>query len=133
MSSAKRIPERQYAAACSFASLVFDGKIRESEGAAALARDFGLNQTSARDYIRDYKSLMKGRVFKRSMSAEAMDHFIEQIRIERGSHSLFQALAALRLHLEYRPNALMQKVLGHFEALAAESSPLVSMPSDKSQ
>jgi len=120
MAAAKRISETQYRAACTVASRVHAQKMKSADGVALLASDFGVNETSALDFIRDYRNLMAGKVLKRSMSAAAMSHFIEQISVEHGRQGLSQALTSLRAHIEYRPSRLMRKVLERFEALAAE-------------
>ena len=96
-----RISETQYEAACDIASKVYAKELTTANGKAILSEQFGLNETSANDFIYDYKRLMEGKVFQRAMSAPAMRHFIEQIFAKHGILGLDNALASLRLHIDY--------------------------------
>jgi 5-methylcytosine-specific restriction protein A len=95
------ISEQQVAAACRIAHQVYSGQVSAPIGVASMTSDFGLNETSARIFIDDYRHLMLGRVFKRTMSAFAMRYFIEHISVEHGPHALALAVASLRAHIEY--------------------------------
>jgi 5-methylcytosine-specific restriction enzyme A len=95
------ITESQVAAACDVASRVYAGQMTTREGAMSLSSVYGLNKSSALAFISDYKHMMEGRVFKRTMSVSAMRHFIEQISVEHGMPGLTQALTSLRAHIEY--------------------------------
>jgi len=126
MAARNHISEAQFTVAREVASRVYAGQMKSSDGVALLAGEHGLNETSALDFIRDYKNLMEGRVLKRAMSAAAMRHFIQSIADEHGSQRLTLALDALRAHIDYRPNQLMREVLLQFE-------PMVSAPSTLSE
>lgn len=95
------ITKTQFEAACRVASQVFAGKRSTTDGAISLATEWGLNETSARDFIYDYKMMMEGRVFHRAMSAPAMEHFLHEIAREHGTQALLRAIAAVELHIEY--------------------------------
>ena len=95
------ITEQQVEAACQLASQVFAAQISSNSGVILFSRDFGLNETSAKIFIDDYKCLMMGRVFKRTLSSYAMNHFIESIGVEHGKHGLTKAVASLREHISY--------------------------------
>jgi hypothetical protein len=94
-----RNTETQYIAACGIASRVYAGELSAANGVAFLSNDFGLNETSANDYICVYRKLMNGEFFLRGMSKSAMRHFIEQIA-KQGDANLKQALKSLHSHIE---------------------------------
>ena len=116
-----RITKEQHEAACNIASRVYSKELDGKEGAALLSNDFALNETSAKDFIYDYKRLMEGKVFQRAMSASAMRHFIGQIFEKHGTRGLDNALASLRLHIDYYEGHyqcrlhLMRAVVEEFE------------------
>ena len=90
----------QYEAACDIASKVYAGELTAANGKALLSDQFGLNETSANDYILVYRKLMKGEFFLRGMGKLAMRHFIEQIHAKHGDAGLGQALQSLHSHIE---------------------------------
>jgi 5-methylcytosine-specific restriction protein A len=95
------ITEQQVEAACLIAGQVFATQISSNSGVNLLSRDFGLNETSAKIFIDDYKHLMMGRVFKRTLSSYAMNHFIENISFDHGRYGLEHAVTSLREHIKY--------------------------------
>lgn len=95
------ISKQQVIAACQVASQVYAGQMSAFNGVALLSSDFGLNETTARIFIDDYKHLMRGRVFKRTLSSFAMRYFIENISVEHGPQGLAHAVSALRAHIKY--------------------------------
>ncbi|WP_321951641.1 HNH endonuclease [Burkholderia cenocepacia] len=109
--SARRIPPPNYAmtkittdqikAACEVASAVFDGDVSTPEGAQRLNENHGLNLGSARDFIENYRRLMEGREFQRTLSLEAMDYFLHRIEVDRGAAAVDNAIAAAYAHLDY--------------------------------
>ena len=119
-----RISRTQYEAACTTASRVYDDDLKRAEGVALLSKDFALNETSANDFINDYKQLMDGKVFQRAMSAPAMRHFIGQIFEKHGTRGLDNALTSLRLHINYYEGHyrvrmhLMRAVLDEFDRIS---------------
>lgn len=96
-----KVTDEQVEAACDVAAQVYAGKLKRAVGIKVLTEEYGVNEASAGDYISDYKYLMQGRVFHRAMSAPAMRYFLEQIGAAHGISGLSNAVAALRLHIEY--------------------------------
>jgi len=88
------ITSEQFAAAYTIASKVFDGALRPEAAASELHANYGLNKSSARDFIGQYRSLMHGAIFKRTMSAPAMEYFLSHILRERGRAAAERALSA---------------------------------------
>jgi len=127
-----RITEQQVEAACAVASKVYDRKLSPEAGATQLQKDHGLNINSARDYINDYRHLLRGEEFQRAMSAPAMDYFLSSISAERGTGALTRALAALRLHIAYYEGIRKVKlhslryVLARYEAALAHRGTVAS-------
>ncbi|MFZ2161681.1 MAG: HNH endonuclease [Sideroxyarcus sp.] len=95
------ISPEQVAAAYEIASRVFDGKYRPEVGAKELNIEHGLNINSARDFIGQYRSLMHGAVFKRTMTASHMEYFLSQILLHRGNAAAELALSSAWKHVEY--------------------------------
>ena len=96
-----KITEPQTKAAYEIASQVYDKNLTQKNGADELQNKFDLNINSARDFINDYKHLLNGELFQRSMSAPQMDYFLTNIALERGSVKYSLAISALEKHIEY--------------------------------
>lgn len=94
------ITDEQVRAACDIAALVYAGTLKRSQGIRVLADEHGINAASAGDFIADYRYLMQGRLFHRSMSAAAMRYFFEQIAARHGDSGLRNAVGALRAHYQ---------------------------------
>jgi 5-methylcytosine-specific restriction enzyme A len=60
-----------------------------------------LNEASARYFINDYRHMLHGEVFKRAMSAPAMNLFLTRILEDQGADVLSRAVGALREHIDY--------------------------------
>lgn len=99
-----RITARQIEAAYDISSEVIDGKMSPEAGARTLRDEFGLNVNSARDFINDFRRMLRGQVFHRAMSAPATDYFLTRIAQERDLRALEHALGAIRKHITYYEN-----------------------------
>lgn len=113
----KKILKEHYIAAELISSDVFDKKISAENGAQLLFEKYGLNISSAKDFIYDYKHLLAGEVFKRSMSSKAIDYFLNKILEKRGEQAYKNSIIAFEKHINYlekgRTNSrkLFRKVL----------------------
>lgn len=96
-----KITTDQIKAAYEVASAVYDDKLSASDGVQRLHLEHELNRGSARDLIDNYRWLLLGREFHRTLSLEAVDYFLRQIDAERGAVSLDNAIAAVYAHLDY--------------------------------
>lgn len=121
------ITSEQFAAAYTLASKVFDGAIRPEAAANELHTNYGLNKSSARDFIGQYRSLMNGTVFKRTMSAPAMEYFLSQILRERGKTVAERALSAAWEHVAYY-EGIQNTTLHRFRAVLDLFKPRLSEP-----
>lgn len=96
-----KISDDQVKAAEEIASEVFDKQMSVTVGAELLASVHGLNINSARDFINDYKYMMRGRLFQRAMSSRAINHFLIKIREKRGDKYHALAIGAVDQHIDY--------------------------------
>ncbi|MDZ5631922.1 HNH endonuclease signature motif containing protein [Janthinobacterium sp. GMG1] len=128
-----KITEEQVSAAYQVAKKVFDGHMKATYGGKVLSSEHGLNDTTANDFIVDYKCLLEGRVFYRAMSASAMRYFMEQIFAENDEHCKVNAITALRGHIAYYENHyktrmhLMREVANYFDALMQRPKTIVEV------
>lgn len=83
------------------ASQVYDGQLASDNAANMLHGKYGLNINSARDAIGQYGCLMRGEVFKRSMSASALEYCLKQIETNRGRAAVQFALLSAGKHIKY--------------------------------
>jgi 5-methylcytosine-specific restriction protein A len=128
-----KITEEQVSAAYQIAKQVFDGHMKAIQGGKILSSEYGLNETTANDFIVDYKCLLDGRVFYRAMSAPAMHYFMEQIFSENTEHGRTNAIAALRGHIAYYENHYktrmhrMREVADYFDVLMQRPKTIVEV------
>lgn len=92
---------RQLEAAYDVANRVFEHVFSVEAGARALQNEYDLNINSARIFIKDYRSMVNGKLFKRGMSARAIDYFLARISADRGSTALREAIRAIHKHIKY--------------------------------
>ena len=80
---------------------VYNGTYTLTGGSKIFYEQNGMNTNSARDYINDFKHLMNGDGFKRTLNAPSMNYLIEQIQKDYAEEQLKKALKALDLHIKY--------------------------------
>ena len=127
-----RITETQIRAAYLVANRVYAGDITPRDGAQDLQKKHGLNINSARDFIEDYKALLQGRVFRRAMSAPAMEYFLSRIEKDHGRRALSVSLDALRKHITYYEN-ISGVNLNKMRGVAARFAQKIDQPLDFEQ
>jgi 5-methylcytosine-specific restriction enzyme A len=79
---------------------VYEGKMAYNEGKQFLSSK-GMNPNSAADYINDFKYMMDGVKFTRTLNAPSIDFLLENINKDFGTQKLSIALSALKAHIEY--------------------------------
>lgn len=81
-------------------------KVSEGESAPELADDIvdetGMNRNSALMYLYAVSGMLKGEIYKRTISAKAMKYFFDRIFNDFGSAGLKNAIKATKLHINYR-------------------------------
>lgn len=91
----------QIKAAFALAAQVYDGDVKPEVAAVRLRDEFDLNINSARDFLAQFRCMMRGEVFKRTQSATALRYFLPQILTERGRDAAANAVVAVWRHIEY--------------------------------
>lgn len=73
----------------------------QTQAVDELVRKKRMNRNSATDYIQNFKHLMKGQKFSRTLNAYSMDYFLENIYVDFGHEALSKSLRALKGHIRY--------------------------------
>ena len=80
---------------------VYEKKMSLTEGSEYLFNNHNLNAGSAKIYIIDFKHLMQGTEFKRTLNAYSMDFLLKNIKKDYGMSQMKLALPALQKHIHY--------------------------------
>lgn len=88
------------------ASAVYDKQMTASEAARLLDEEHGFNRNSAKDFIANYRCMLQGRAFQRSLSAPTVQHYLNSIAIKRGAEALAFAISSVDLHIAYYESAV---------------------------
>jgi len=80
---------------------VYDGKLKKSEGAKLLSKNEQMNINSAQDYISNFRCLMNGEVFYRTLNTASMEYFFSNMVKDYGEAYLRKPLFALMQHIQY--------------------------------
>lgn len=107
-----RYSEEQIRVAEEIASSVFDKKLSMAEGARHLTDAHGFNPNSAKDFIANYRCMLQGRLFQRSLGTATVDHYLAAIASNRGAHFLALAISAVDQHVVYYESVVGQSLPG---------------------
>jgi hypothetical protein len=80
---------------------VYEKSLSLTEGVSLLSHTHNMNESSARDYIYDFRYMMQGKQFTRTLNASSMEFFLNGIYTDYGKSQLTIALSALKQHIEY--------------------------------
>lgn len=80
---------------------VYNHELSHTDGSEILSTKHSMNINSAKDYINNFRNLMEGKQFKRTLNAFSMEYFINQIGQDYGANQLSRAVTALKEHIEY--------------------------------
>jgi 5-methylcytosine-specific restriction protein A len=133
------ISQLQIKATYDVAKRVYVGELEKELGAKELSEQHGMNLGSARDYIKNFRHLMEGLVFHRTMNAFSTDYYFTKIYSDYGVESLTQAMAAVQKHIDYyeklRPVKLhkLREVIERHSALLTKPIDLISYQKTFSQ
>lgn len=97
----KRYSQTHHRAGYDAGRAVYLGQEKLANAKRRLAREHGFNESSAQDYIIAYEFLVRGVVFKRTLSVEAFDSYLTWLRSDEGDGALRTALQGLTLHEDY--------------------------------
>ena len=109
---------------------VFAGEIKLSEGKKIIVGENRMNPNSAADYINNFRYLIQGRRFTRTLNYFSMDYFLENIYKDFGRTGLINSVSALNKHIEYyehQQNTTMRKM----RQLASKYDLIEISPEDK--
>ncbi len=110
--------EKKTLPACYLAAKnVHAGKQNEEEAAGTVARETGMNESTALITISAAKHMLRGEGYKRTISSEAVEHFLSAIRDEFGSDRLRGAIKAVEMYIEYSKQSKpkIRKIISQFE------------------
>ncbi len=96
-----RIPNEIIPEIYRVSKLAYEQKISLTQGAESLFEISKVNINSAKDYINNFRYLMEGKVFKRTLNAYSMSYFLSNIFKDYGVDQLRLSLQALKLHITY--------------------------------
>lgn len=95
-----KIPAELFPGIYKVSKQVYEKTYTLTDGSKILSEQHGMNVNLARDYINDFKYLLREQQFKRTLSAVSMTYFIDQIRKDYGTEQFKKALTALDLHIQ---------------------------------
>ncbi|HEY0743534.1 MAG TPA: HNH endonuclease [Chryseosolibacter sp.] len=96
-----KIPNQLIPVAYQISKQVYENQLTFSEGKNQLVGDGRMNSNSAADYINNFRYMMDGIRFTRTLNAFSMEYYFESIFKDYGESKLLKALNALKLHIEY--------------------------------
>ena len=96
-----KIPSDIIPFAYKIAKQVYNNEISLRDGKLAMVSCKTVNINSSADYINNYRYLIEGKKFSRTLNFESMEYFLENIYFDNGSNGLQNALLALKKHIEY--------------------------------
>jgi len=91
---------------------VYEGNLTLTEGINKLVAE-GMNKSSARDYIYDFRYLMLGKKFSRTLNANSMEYFFANLLKDYGTTQLTKPLSALIQHIKYYEGQQKHKTTMH--------------------
>jgi predicted HNH restriction endonuclease len=103
---------------------VYKNEIKLSEAVRELSAKNQMNENSARDYINNFKYLLEGRQFTRTLNQYSMNYFLNRIYEDFGKEGINNAIQALEKHVDYyegKQNAKMRgmrKLIQEFSELS---------------
>lgn len=87
--------------AYSTARRVYSKDLSEIQGVQHLVNNRGMNAASSSDYIRNFKQMMLGKSYHRTLNAFSTKLYLQRIRDDFGDGLARKALAAVRAHIIY--------------------------------
>jgi len=89
------------ATAYKYAVLVYKGNLGRFVAETQIHNESGLCRGSAQAYIQIFLCMMKGQVYKRTMSLYSHHYFLENIHNDFGQAAFQKALLATDAHIKY--------------------------------
>lgn len=80
---------------------VYDCSVSNTQGRDMLEEQVGMNRASAGDFIYNFRAMLEGSEYHRTLSGSATRYFLTNIRRDFGDEALKKALNACRKHVKY--------------------------------
>jgi 5-methylcytosine-specific restriction protein A len=96
-----KVTESHIKVAYDFARRVHAGELTASAALEQLSGEYGMNQSTASDYLRNFASMRRGDVYKRTLSHAATEYYLRAIHRDYGPDALRVAASALLKHVDY--------------------------------
>ena len=80
---------------------VHTGSMSEAAAITKLVGDLGMNRSSAGDYVRVFRHMLRGEVYKRTLNAASTGFYLDAIARDFGAEGHRSALRSLQLHIDY--------------------------------
>ena len=113
---------------------VYEGKMTLSEGTKHIAKEGRMNRGSAHDYIYNFRYLIQGKKFSRTLNASTMEYFFANFLKDYGSLRLENPLSALMQHIEYyegKRNTTMHSMRGIYKKYSELANVLKFITNEK--
>jgi predicted HNH restriction endonuclease len=107
----RAIPNELVPLAYELSKKVYEKKISRKEAVQLISAQDKMNLGSATDYISNFKYLVEGRKFARTLNTFSMRYFLENIQKDFGWLVLDNAIRALSEHIEYY-EGIQEKIKG---------------------
>jgi HKD family nuclease len=105
---------------------VYEGKYKFDQGRNAISARSGMSIGSSGDFIRNFRAMMEGDEYQRTLNNEATKYYLESIRNDFGIERLKTALLACQKHVDYYSTLGHGKLRG-VEQIIAEYSKGISV------
>ncbi|MEC3908375.1 HNH endonuclease [Tamlana sp. 2201CG12-4] len=99
-----KIPKELIPLAYQLSKKVYENSLSLKEAKSLIVGDNKMNSNSAADYINNFRCLIEGKKFTRTLNAFSMEYFFDNIFKDYGLNGLSNALIALQTHIEYYEN-----------------------------
>ncbi|MFM0385757.1 HNH endonuclease [Paraburkholderia dipogonis] len=116
MANRPQYDQHEIEAAYAMCKAVYDKRLNSKEAIALLVGQHGFRKGSAQIFIADFKALIKGTEFHRTLSVPAMSYFLRQIGTDYGIDAKRRALNAYMANIEYYERDVLRRT-GHTTTL----------------
>lgn len=92
-------------------------KEKINERASFIAKETGMNENSARDYMQDFFIMLTGGRLKRAMAENDARYYFDQMHAVYGENALHNAISSLEKYLNYdnQKHPSLQKLVDEFK------------------
>ena len=84
-----------------YSKMVYEKKITLAEAKERVNMETGMNQGSAQNHIIDFKCMMNGERYTRTINLYATEYFFKKIYEDYGCKLLNNAIVATKKHIDY--------------------------------